>query len=152
MTLAAGATDPTPTNNTASDTDTLIPLGPRFYTVNPCRVVDTRETTGVPFGGPPLDAQSSRVFALAGHCNVPSTAKAVSLNITVTQPGGAGNLRLFPGGLSLPLVSTLNYLAGQTRANNEVIPLNARGEIAAFPDQAAGTTVQVIIDVNGYFE
>jgi hypothetical protein len=115
-------------------------------------VVDTRGGPGVPIGGPSLDAQSTRVFALGGHCNVPSTAKAVSLNVVVTQPGADGNLRIFPGGLSLPLVSTLNYSAGQTRANNAVIPLSASGEIAVFAGQAAGTTVQVIIDVNGYFE
>jgi len=147
-------TDPVSANNSDSETTTVstLPLGSRFYTLTPCRVVDTRGAAGVPFGGPPLDAQSPRVFALGGHCNVPSTAKAVSLNITVTEPGAAGNLRLFPGGLSLPLVSTLNYVAGQTRANNAVLPLNGSGEIAVFAGQAAGTTVQVIIDVNGYFE
>jgi uncharacterized repeat protein (TIGR01451 family) len=139
-------------SNTEVTTVSTLPLGLRFYTVTPCRVVDTRGGSGVPFGGPPLDAQSPRVFALGEHCNVPGTAKAVSLNITVTQPGAAGNLRLFPGGLALPLVSTLNYVAGQTRANNAVTSLNATGEIAVFAGQAAGTTVQVIIDVNGYFE
>jgi uncharacterized repeat protein (TIGR01451 family) len=152
--VTGSETDPLATNN--SDTETTAvstaPLGTRFYTVSPCRVVDTRGGPGVPFGVPAVDAQNPRVFALGGHCNVPPTAKAVSLNITVTQPGAAGNLRLFPGGLALPLVSTLNYVEGQTRANNAVIPLNASGEIAVFAGQAAGTTVQVIIDVNGYFE
>jgi hypothetical protein len=120
--------------------------------VSPCRVVDTRGVQGVPLGGPPLAAQSPRLFALGGHCSVPITAKAVSLNVVVTLPGADGNLRLYPGGLSLPLVSTLNYSAGQTRANNAVISLSAAGEIAAFAGQPAGTTVEVIIDVNGYFE
>jgi uncharacterized repeat protein (TIGR01451 family) len=152
--VTGNETDLVSANNSDTETTTVSTpsLGPRFFTVAPCRVVDTRGGPGVPIGGPPLDAQSPRVFALGGHCNVPSTAKAVSLNVVVTQPGADGNLRLFPGGLSLPLVSTLNYSAGQTRANNAVIPLGASGEIAVFAGQAAGTTVQVIIDVNGYFE
>jgi uncharacterized repeat protein (TIGR01451 family) len=151
---AAGVVDPNPANNSASDTDTLIPPPPgsRFYSVAPCRVVDTRGGAGVPIGGPALEAQTQRVFGLGGRCAVPLTAKAVSLNVTVTAPGAAGNLRLFPAGLPLPLVSTLNYVAGQTRANNAVTVLNASGEIAVFAGQATGTTVEVIIDVNGYFQ
>ncbi len=152
--VTGNETDLVSANNSDTETTTVsaVPQGSRFYSVPPCRVVDTRGGPGVPIGGPALEAQSPRVFALAGHCNVPSTARAVSLNVTVTAPGAAGNLRLFPGGLALPLVSTLNYAAGQTRANNAVISLNESGEIAAFAGQAAGTTVEVILDVNGYFE
>ena len=152
--VTGNETDLVSANNSDTETTTVsaTPLGPRFYSVTPCRVVDTRGGAGVPIGGPALEAQISRVFALGGHCNIPSTAKAVSLNVVVTEPGADGNLRLFPGGLTLPLVSTLNYSSGQTRANNAVIPLNALGEISVFAGQALGTTVQVIIDVNGYFE
>jgi len=42
-------------------------------------------------------------------------------------------------------------VAGQTRANNAVVTLNAAGELAAFVGQATGT-VHAVIDVNGYFE
>jgi uncharacterized repeat protein (TIGR01451 family) len=153
-TVTGNETDLVSANNSDTETTTVsaLPQGSRFYSVPPCRVVDTRGVPGVPIGGPALEAQSPRLFALGGRCNVPSTAKAVSLNLTVTAPGAAGNLRLFPGGVSLPLVSTINYAAGQTRANNAVISLNASGEIAAFAGQALGTTVEMILDVNGYFE
>jgi uncharacterized repeat protein (TIGR01451 family) len=152
--LASGATDPNPANNTASDTDTLVPpsTAGRFFTLTPCRVVDTRAGSGAPIGGPALQAQIPRTFALAGRCGVPATARAVSLNVTVTSPGADGNLRLYPAGLTVPLVSTLNYVTGQTRANNAVVVLNGSGELAVFAGQSTGTTVEVIIDVNGYFE
>jgi hypothetical protein len=94
----------------------------------------------------------TRTLAIAGHCGIPGTAKAVSLNVTVVEPGAAGNLRLFRGGDPVPTVSALNYSAGQTRGNNGIIPLNAIGEIAAFAGQAPTTTVHLVIDVNGYFE
>ena len=121
-----------------------------FFTVTPCRVVDTRTTPNGPLAGPALVAGASRVFGLASHCGVPSTAKAVSLNVTVTQPTGAGDLRLYPAGSSAPLVSTINWVAGQTRANNAVAALSATG-LAVLCDQASGT-VHLILDVNGYFQ
>ncbi len=89
---------------------------------------------------------------MAGNCSIPSTAKAVSVNLVATQPTATGNLRLFPAGQAAPTVSSINYSAGQTRANNAVIPLNASGGMAVFVGQPAGTTAHLIIDVNGYFE
>ena len=51
----------------------------------------------------------------------------------------------------MPLVSAINYKAGQTRSNNAVIPLSALGALAAYLDQVAGTA-HLILDVNGYFK
>jgi hypothetical protein len=114
-------------------------------------VIDTRGL-GAPIGGPALAGQQTRVFAMLGHCGIPPTAKALSVNVTVTAPGAAGNIRLFPAGLPVPTVSAINYAAGQTRANNAVILLNSSGEMAAFAGQASGTTTHLVVDVNGYFE
>jgi hypothetical protein len=71
--------------------------------------------------------------------------------VTVTGPTSAGDLRLFAGG-SLPLVSTINFGRGQTRANNAVASLSISGEIFVRDDQPAGDAVELILDVNGYFE
>ena len=121
-----------------------------FYTVAPCRVADTRNALG-PLGGPALAGGSSRVFKLGGQCGVPVGAKAVSLNVAVTQPSAAGDLRLYPGGTALPLVSNLNYGPGQTRANNAVVSLSGSGELAVTCAQAASSTAHLVLDVNGYF-
>lgn len=139
--------DPTPGNNSATDTDSV---GLAYYTVAPCRVVDTRG--GAPIGGPVMQGQETRVFAIVGNCGIPMGAVAVSLNVAVTQTATAGHVRLFPAGQAVPTVSSINYAAGQTRANNGVAALNALGEIAGFVGQASGTTVHLIIDVNGYFQ
>ncbi|PYQ17149.1 MAG: hypothetical protein DMF79_17770, partial [Acidobacteria bacterium] len=149
VTAPGGVTDPNLTNNSATDTDTLVALN--YFTLAPCRVVDTRGGAA-PIGGPVMQGQETRSLAMAGKCGIPSTAKAISINVAVTQPTAAGNVRLFPGGQTVPIVSSINYSAGQTRANNAIIPLNASGAMAAYVGQATGTTVHVIIDVNGYFE
>ena len=124
--------------------------GRDFFTLTPCRVLDTRNAVG-PLGGPALVALSDRIFVVAGTCGIPADARAVSLNLAVTQPTIAGNIRLHPGGTAVPLVSSINFKAGQTRSNNAVIPLSALGELAAYLDQAAGTA-HLILDVNGYFK
>src|SRR5262245_26862379 len=51
-----------------------------FFTVDPCRVADTRSPDG-PSGGPALPANSSRSFPVTGLCGIPTTAKAVAINL-----------------------------------------------------------------------
>jgi hypothetical protein len=121
-----------------------------LFTVVPCRVVDTRLAQG-PYGGPALAAGQSRAFTLAGQCGIPAGAKAVAANVTVTGPTAAGNLRLYPADQALPSTSTLNYVAGQTRANNAIVGLSASGALAVRCAQATGTA-HVILDVTGYME
>jgi hypothetical protein len=123
-------------------------LPPGFFTVTACRLFDSREV----FGGPtPFAAGSRNTVAVAGHCGISTTAAAVSLNVTVTAPTAQGHVRLFSSGAALPLVSTINYVAGQTRANNAITALGAAGALDVYVGQSGGS-VHVIIDVNGYFE
>jgi hypothetical protein len=96
-------------------------------------------------------AGASRTFVLAGQCGIPTTATAVSANLTVTQPTAAGDLRALPGGLPMPTVSAINYKVGQTRANNTLVSLGGSGEIAVRCDQASGS-VHFILDVTGYVQ
>ncbi len=96
----------TPTPGTAS----------AFHTIAPCRAIDTRQVAD----GPALQGGQTRTFALVGKCGIPASAKAISYNVTVTGPTAGGDLRIFPAGTALPVVSTINYGAGKTRANNGV--------------------------------
>jgi plastocyanin len=124
-----------------------------YYTITPCRMIDTRGPDG-PLGGPALVGQADREFSLLGAgsaCSIPPEARAVSVNVTVTEPQAAGNLRLYPGDQPLPLASTLNYSAGQTRGNNAIVLLSLTRTLKARAVQAAGTTTHMILDVNGYF-
>jgi hypothetical protein len=148
VTAPGGVNDLNPANNSATDTD--VSSGENYFTVAPCRVVDTRG--GAPNGGPVMQGQQTRVFLVATNCGIPANAKAVSVNLAVSQSTAAGNIRLFPAGQAVPTVSSINYVAGQTRANNAVVSLDASGQLAAFVGQTAGTTVHLIIDVSGYFE
>jgi hypothetical protein len=117
-----------------------------FFSLTPCRLIDTRGSDA-----PPLQAGQTRSFVAQGHCGVPVTARALSVNVTVVAATARGNLVLVPGGLEGSTSSTINYGVGQTRANNGVLLLGNSGDLAVSCVQASGT-VQLIIDVNGYFE
>jgi hypothetical protein len=126
-----------------------IPPG-NFYTLPPCRVFDTRlvgaETTKVP-----LTCGTTYDFTVVGGtCGVPSGAKAISLNATVTAPTAQGGVLLFASGGPVPLTATLNYVTGLTVANNAVASLGANGKLSV---RCSGSgTSHVILDVNGYFQ
>jgi hypothetical protein len=139
----------TPLAHGGEGTGTILDPG-NFHTLTPCRLVDTRLPDG-DLAGPALGAGAERTFVLSGACGVPDTAKALSVNVAVTQPSVAGHLRIFPTGSLLPLVSAINYSAGQTRTNNAVVPVGPGVAITVRCNQAAGT-VHLILDVNGYFE
>ncbi len=122
----------------------------QFYTVPPCRVADTRVTPNGPYAGPALVAGATRTFNFGGRCNIPASARSVSLNVTVTGPTSAGNCALFPAG-GAASTSVVNYSAGQTRGNNALIQTGPSAGIAVRCNQGGGTT-HAILDVNGYFE
>ncbi len=121
-----------------------------FYTVTPCRLVDTRDPAG-PRGGPSLVAGADRTFPVGGVCGIPPTARALSVNLTVTAPTVPGFLTLFPSGGASPLASTINFRASQTRSNNAIVTLGPDGGIVVRAGMASGG-VHLIVDVNGYFD
>jgi hypothetical protein len=133
----------------AGRTFTVTQGGPptEFFTTTPCRLVDTRQGPS----GPMVFGTSQTFTALGGACTaLPMSAKAIALNVAVTQPTAAGNCRLYAGSL-VPTVSNINFSAGQTRTNNAVVPLAGDGTVTAYCSGGTGS-VHLILDVNGYFE
>jgi hypothetical protein len=122
-----------------------------LHTVDPCRVLDTRQPDG-PWGGPALDSSADRVFVVAGRCGIPPTATAVSANLTVVGAATAGHLAAWPDGGPVPATSALNFGVSQARANNAVITLGAAGAFRVRSGPAGAGPVQFILDVTGYFE
>ena len=119
----------------------------QFVAVTPCRVVDTRNAKGT-FGGPPITGGTFRSFPLPhGGCNIPATAAAYSLNVTVVPPGPLGYLTIWPTGEDQPVVSTENSLDGRTKANAAIVPAGYSGAVSVF----VSNTTDVVLDIDGYF-
>jgi Carboxypeptidase regulatory-like domain len=128
-------------------TVTVLPAGSAvlFYTVT-CRQLDTRS-------GSPISPGGTLAVALTGApCGIPSGATSVSVNTAVTQETGSGHLTIYPADKTQPLVSNINFNAGQTRANNAVLGLSSDGTGRVNVANGSGGTVHIVIDVNGYFQ
>jgi PKD repeat protein len=119
-----------------------------YVPLNPARVLDTRFGTGLsgPFsGGVP------RSFAVAGQGGVPTDAIAVTGNLTVTGQTAAGYLYLGPDPVATPSSSTLNFPAGDTRANGVTVALGPDGSLSVTYGASASARTHVVFDVTGYF-
>lgn len=123
----------------------------KLYTVTPCRVLDTRLAPG-PYGGPALAGSGARrLVTVAGQCGVPADALAVASNVTVVSPAAAGFLRVAPGGVAT-LTSTIDFVAGRTRANNATIGLTGDPLGSIWIENDSAGLVDVVLDVSGYFK
>ena len=135
----------------------------QYYAVTPCRLVDTRNANG-PQGGPALGGTTTRSFPIAGLCGLPTTAKAATLNLTTVGTTGSGNLRIWPYGLAMPLVSTMNFDEGEPAiANGAIVPLGpynpstpgdpaTNNSISVYLGSGSAYSADLVIDVTGYFQ
>jgi hypothetical protein len=83
---------------------------------------------------------------------VPSTATAVTGNLTVTGQTSSGYLFIGPVATNNPTSSTLNFPTGDDRANAVTVALGAGGTLSiTFVAPSNGPSAQAIFDVTGYF-
>jgi len=128
---------------------TAPPVPLSFFTVPPCRIADTRNASG-PLGGPVLSGSGARVFpTFSSSCGIPATARSLSVNVTVVAPTAQGYLSVYPGATPPPGTSTINFRAGDVRANNAIVGIG-EGDLAVHLNSMG--TANFVLDVNGYFE
>jgi hypothetical protein len=132
-----------------------------FVAMTPCRVVDTRSSSGFPspFGTPSLSAYPSaiRTFPIqsSGNCTIPSTAQAYSFNVTIIpNPLGSsvGYVTIYPTAASPntpPNAVTLDDITGDIRNNAAIVPAGiTNGSVSVVTN---GTGPDLVIDINGYY-
>ena len=118
-----------------------------FYTINPCRVFDSRS-------GAPLASGVPRSIDVAGSgCGIPANAEAVAVNVTVVGATGTGHVSLYPGNYPQPATSTINFRLGMDRANDAILELatDNTGTLAATAFVSGNGTTHLILDASGYF-
>jgi hypothetical protein len=132
--------------DSSSATVTVVPIAAaNFFLLSPCRVLDTR-------GGTPVPANGVLNLVVTGKCGVAVGATSAAINVTGISPAVDGLVTLYPGPSNTvkPVVSTINYTVGRTLANNARITIGIDGSINIF--NAAGTPLDFLIDVAGYFK
>ncbi len=139
----------------------------KFYSVAPCRIVDTRNTST-----PTLTVNATASYVVnsvgptgsysaqggsASGCNLPTDAKAVFFNFVAVNATGAGFFQAWPFGSPIPTASVLNYANVQSLnlANGIVLPVCDPATATCTKDlnvQANQSAIQLVIDVVGYFK
>jgi hypothetical protein len=124
--------------------------GAGFTSVAPTRFLDTRVPSGTT-GGSPLVSGVPLAIEVAGAPNgvVPPDALAITGNLTVVPGDAGGYLALTPSPESAPTTSSLNFPAGDVRANNVTVPLGSGGVV--YVVYRGGGTAHAILDVTGYY-
>jgi hypothetical protein len=120
-----------------------------FYTIEPCRAVDTRETAQ------PLLPGVVRRFTVH-ECGVPLSAFAVVFNVTAVDAVGTVEIAAFPGDLSPVGVTIVAASPSRPTAAAEAVLRLATdgtgtlGVLGRF-DSPSGR-VHLLLDVTGYFD
>ncbi len=139
------------------------PSSDLVYTpITPCRIVDTRNVPSVAFTalstrdfigwGPSFAAQGGA----ANDCGLPRGVDgpnnaALALNFAIVGPAADGYITAFPANAAtMPLAATLNYYAGDVKANNTVLKLNQTGTGPHFKIYSTSAS-HLIADVVGYY-
>ncbi len=125
-----------------------------FHPLSPGRVIDTRQVLGAAGLNNQLhgaQGTTPRSAVVGGHLAVPAGAAAITGNLTVTAQTGPGFVAVTDASVANPLTSTINFPLGDTRANGITAPLGA-GDLWFDYQPRAGKTVQMILDITGYFQ
>ncbi|MBI5089424.1 MAG: hypothetical protein HZB15_11365, partial [Actinobacteria bacterium] len=142
----------TPTHILA-DLNGYFPVNSGYTTVSPKRVFDTRpgQSPEALLGGVknPIGGSVQLVAPMtnlgAGGVTPATGVSAVSISLTVTSPVASGFVTVFPCG-TLPLVSSVNFVAGQTVANAVIAPLAADGKLCFY----SNVQTDIIADISGW--
>jgi hypothetical protein len=132
-------------------------IGATYHAITPTRILDTRDGTGGISGA--LLNHVARAFQVTGRAvsselpgGIPSSATAITGNLTVTGQTGLGYLFIGPVGMDNPSSSTLNFPVGDDRANAVTVALSLGGQLSVtYASPAGGATAYAILDVTGYF-
>jgi hypothetical protein len=107
----------------------------------PVRLLDTRTS------GQTLGPAGTLNLTVTG-AEVPASAIAVALNLTVTDTTTSGYLSAYPAGASKSTVSNVDWVGGETVANSAIVPVGSGGQISLY--NHTGDT-DVVVDLDGYF-
>lgn len=112
--------------------------------VSPQRVLDTRDGTGAPAGV--LGQHATLNLSLAGQ--VPASATAVTINVTVVNATGSTYVAAWPTGQPMPTASNVNVTSANATANLVSVKLGTDQSISLFNNVG---TVHLIADLAGYY-
>ena len=133
---------------TVNPNDIEIAVGADYTPISPDRILDTRVGTGTGKIAP-IGAKGKLTLSIPTVDGVPAAdMSAVVMNVTATAPTRSGDLTVYPGAGSAPIVSNLNFSAGETVPN--LVTVQVSDGRVTFYNNSAGT-VEVVADLQGFY-
>ena len=123
--------------------------GAQYHTLDPARILDSRVPKGLTG---PIPGNSPQTLQVSGNGGVAAGAVAVTANLTVTQQSNAGFVSVGPTINASTVFSNLNFPTGDDRANGVTVPLTNDGKVQLVYGTPGVGNIQLILDVNGYFQ
>lgn len=131
-----------------------------FTPVTPCRLFDTRTTSG---GTGPIVGGAAKNFVVWGatsfaaqggaatNCGIVAGANTASIavNMTVVLPPTAGFITAYPTGVTRPNAAALNFNAGDIRGNMVIVNVAQTG--ATNLSVYSTSTTDLVGDVVGFY-
>ncbi|HEX6357630.1 hypothetical protein [Actinophytocola sp.] len=114
--------------------------GSTFSPRSPVRVLDTRDGAG------PVGAGGVHTLDLSGY--VPTTTTAVVLNVTGVTPTAPTHISVYPSGTGPATVSNLNLPAGDIRANQVTVKVNADRKVDLYNNSGS---IDLVVDLAGHY-
>ncbi|MBR7833491.1 hypothetical protein KDL01_09455 [Actinospica durhamensis] len=121
--------------------------GQKFHALSSTRLLDTRAYN--PSTGTKAPIPANTTITMPTPAAINATNPTLDLNITVTGGTAAGDLNVYPDGQSIPTASAINWATGQTAANLNIAAASNGNKIDIH--NASSGTIEVIVDVDGYF-
>ena len=129
-------------------TVTWTATGDTYHSITPVRAVDTRYHVGLDTS---LTANVPQTFTVAGHMGIPANATGVTGNVTVVNPTYSWAVYLGPVETATPATSTINFNAGEIKANGVTVALSGTGQLSATYMSFSGNTTDLVFDITGFF-
>ncbi|MGW7244409.1 LamG-like jellyroll fold domain-containing protein [Streptomyces sp. NPDC054804] len=123
--------------------------GQKFHTINPTRLVDTRDG----LGGRSTAIAANSTYALTSAITqqvTTATTPTLAAMVTVTGPTAGGYATVYPTAVGQPAAgSNLNWGTGDTLANLTLTPTDTNGQISIYNNSDG--TADFIVDTSGYY-
>lgn len=128
--------------------------GDLYNPIDPLRICDTRPGNPSNLQGQESQCSSKTLspntplsVQVAGIADIPLSAVAAVVNITVADSSGGGYVTVYPASSTPPVSSNVNFTKGELISNRAVVGLSSSGKI----DIISNTSTDVIVDIAGYY-
>jgi hypothetical protein len=145
--IASNASGPGP--KSAPSAPISLQAGSGYHPLSPVRILDSRYGNGFTGKVTAASPRSLQVTGRGGPSNVPASASAVVMNVTVVDSTAESFLTAYPTGSPRPNASNLNFGPGQIIPNLVTVKVGAGGKVDLAT--AVGST-HVVADLVGYYD